>query len=257
MSYYIDFFQNLEKNNNNPPPSPSVVDIYIPTSSGNREVLRGILANEVSIGLKNSFGNALPQLDQLVDVFQLMSLPSIPAWIGASTQVWKGTDLLRLALEFYLIHYKPGLNHEKGLKALAKLATFMEENVDADYKGPGSSIIENVRGRFMSKVHGGYRPDPFKSNEKQFLSFSQLSTLAGVGVDNGIERDIPGTIRIKIGKNFSLGNLLLTKIDITPSVVEVGNESKSKPLYYKVLINLQTTRAAVETDVDSMFGGGL
>lgn len=244
MSFYIDFFTNSLN-------SPGIVDIYIPGRDESKP-LRGILASEINIGLKNTFGNALPSLDSLSDAFQLMSAPFVPAWIGASTQIWKGTDLLRLAFEFYLVNYEPNINpsHEDSLKALTKLATMMKD--DGSY-GEGNT---KVTGKFFAKVHGGYRPDPFASNEKRFLggnlSETTLSSLAGIGIGEA-SRD--GTITIKVGRNFSLSGLLLTKIDITPSVVEVGNKYNSKPLYYRVSVNMQTSRVALETDVDQMFGG--
>jgi hypothetical protein len=58
----------------------------------------------------------------LTDIAQVMGGTNLPAWIGASTQGWRGTDPIRFNLETYLINYKPNLNYEESLKRLVKLA---------------------------------------------------------------------------------------------------------------------------------------
>ena len=137
---------------------------------------------------------------------------------------------------------------EEGLKKLAKLATMMR------------AAEGGVKGSIFAKVHGGYTPDIFANNNQQFLP-NQIDpkTLEkyewSSGVSDGTMRE--GVIKIRIGTNFELDNLILTKIDISRSNVEVKSHKSgtSKPLYYRVQCQLQTCRAALETDVDSMFGG--
>ena len=240
MGLYIDAYTIFESSYLSCEHVPSVVDMQIPGYSG---MLRGLLTSDTTISLKNTFGAALPDVETLQAAAQLVNWSSVPAWIGASTQVWRGTDAVRFPLEFYLINYKPGLKLEEGLKQLAKLATMMRGE-----EGPLSSVF--------AKVHGGYTPDVLANNNQQFLpnkldpKKDELRT-----TEDGTKRS--GVIEIRIGTNFTLGNLILTKIDISRSNVEVRSPKSGtpKPLYYRVQCQLQTCRAALETDVDSMFGG--
>lgn len=241
MGLYIDAYTALESSFLDCEHIPSVIDMYIPGYSG---MLRGLLTSDTTISLKNTFGAAMPDLETLQSAAQMLNISVVPAWIGASTQVWRGTDAVRFTIEFYLINYKPGLKLEDGLKQLAKLATMQKK------EGAGTT--------FLVKVHGGYTPDVLANNETQFLPNKiDPTTLQqyAEGNWNGTQRK--GVIKIRIGTSFELDNLILNKIDISRSNVEVKSNkgSKAKPLYYRVQAQLQTCRAALETDVDSMFGG--
>ena len=243
MGLYIDAYTAFESSFLSCEHIPSVIDMLIPGYSG---MLRGLLTSDTTISLKNTFGAALPNVETIQEAAQLINWSSVPAWIGASAQVWRGTDSVRFPIEFYLINYKPGLKLEEGLKRLAKLATMMRGD-----EGPLSGVF--------AKVHGGYTPDVLANNDQQFLPNKidprTLKTYEDNSSSDGTLRS--GVIKIRIGTNFELDNLILSKIDISRSNIEVKNSShpKPKPLYYKVQCQLQTCRAALETDVDSMFGG--
>ena len=243
MGLYIDAYTAFESSFLSCEHVPSVIDMHIPGYSG---MLRGLLTSDTTISLKNTFGAALPDVETLQLATQLVTnWSSVPAWIGASAQVWRGTDSVRFPIEFYLINYKPGLRLEEGLKKLAKLATMQKD------EGPLSGVF--------AKVHGGYSPDILANNNQQFMPNkidpSTLKRYTDSDVSKGTE--YKGVIKIRIGTSFELDHLILSKIDISRSNVEVRNSSypKAKPLYYRVQCQLQTCRAALETDVDSMFGG--
>ena len=248
--------------------SPSVVELAIPTYTASTQAretvtLTGLLNSDITISLKNKFGALLPDMSALSDIAQVLHSANIAAWIGASSQLWKGTDPINLPLTFYLINYKPGLDYEKGLKALAKLAAM-------DPVGN-----EGLADKASVNVHGGYMVDAFANNAEQggfggkfiergfggkFKSH-KIDFLEGAGRwwsgEYATAARYDGTIAVRIGKSIKLSKLILTKCEITPSVIEVcrSNGKDVKPLYYRVSVNLMTCRAALTSDVDEIFGG--
>ena len=80
------------------------------------------------------------------------------SWIGASVMCWKGTDPLRLSLDFYLINYKKGLELEEKLEALTKLTAL------AEIKANNNDIM----GKISVAVHGGYSADALSDNQSMF-----------------------------------------------------------------------------------------
>ena len=54
---------------------------------------------------------------------------------------------------------------------------------------------------------------------------------------------------------MSLRNMLIQRLNVTPSIVEVATKTGSnpKPLYYRVSISLIGSRPFLSTDVDKMF----
>ena len=219
--------------------SPSIVTLVLPDGTN----FRALTASDITVSLGNKFGSLIPDTSALSDVSQMLNNINVAGWIGASTQVWKSTQPISFNLELYLINYKPGLNYEAQLKALAKLATV----APSDYP-IGQSITY--------KVHGGYAPDIFLDNLKQIeWEGSSLATQ----INNGsiLTNMTKGTITMKVGSKFRLKNLVLTKLDIQQSIIEVYSPARGgspKPLYYKLNIGLMTNKCAVSTDVDNMFG---
>ena len=58
---------------------------------------------------------------------------------------------------------------------------------------------------------------------------------------------------IKLGNKVLLTKMLISRLDITPSLVEVPDR---KPLYYRVSMSLTGTQPLLSTDVDMMYTGG-
>jgi len=251
MGLFIDSYLPKTINDGN---KVSTITIILPGYPGEEGKIRGIVENDVSVTLGNSFGPLVPDLTTLQDFFMLADTKTIPSWIGASAQTWKGTNPISFSTDMYLINWSPDLNYEKQLKALGSFCTLTQS---------GSS-------NFMVKVHGGYQPNFLSSNNKFFNMgvFTQsveeseanreesAETLASQleQIQGNIEN---GTITVLIGSRFKLANLLLTRLDITPSIVEVYNPNvggKPKPLYYRVGMSFQTARAALNTDLGGMLG---
>lgn len=258
MTFYIDSFMPGTAD------TPSIVTVTLP----NKTSFKALLASEISIQMNNRFGNLLPGTEMLSDIAQLIGSVNIPGWIGASVQGWRGTDPIKFNIEMYLVNYKPKLGYESKLRELAKLATI----------SPGEGMNGGAS-HLTYQVHGGYNPDAFASNKYQFIDNSsvandpnisglldndqkkkQLGVMEAAGNDalelakKGANHE--GTLTIRIGTRFQLNNLLMTSLNITPSVVEVYSPTageQPKPLYYKVSISVMTCRAALFTDVEKMF----
>lgn len=254
MSFFIDKYLPKTKNGD---PCVSTITIVLPDSEhpNSSGRIKGLIENDVSVTLGNSFGPLVPDLTTLQDFFMLADIKTIPSWIGASAQTWKGTNPIAFSTDMYLINWSPDLNYEGELKDLGAFCTLTQS---------GSS-------NFMVKVHGGYQPN-FLSNNNQFFNMGAFTQKveeneadyaeAGEALSgqlSQIQQNIEnGTLTVLIGSRFKLANLLLTRLDISPSVVEVYNPyvgGKPKPLYYRVGMSFQTARAALSTDLGGMLGG--
>lgn len=255
---------------------PGIIRIKLPPGAGNK-VIYGILASDINISVNTTYGSVLPDTSTFSDIGFMMGAENITTWVGASALAWKGTDPVRFGAEMYLVNYAPGLGYEDDLKALTKMCTLGIPRTGGD-----------IRDDFQVRVHGGYAGDPFASNKDYHAGNNPA---AGKGIWGSIRdrwdvpdkdgkapdvgarldiiksevaksksvigTDIKGTIEVKIGSNFTLQNLLLTRVDVTPSLVEVKGEGdySPKPLYYRVQMSFTTCRAALEEDVQGMFGG--
>jgi hypothetical protein len=62
-----------------------------------------------------------------------------------------------------------------------------------------------------------------------------------------------GTIAIQFGNKMVLRNMLIGRLNVTPSIVEVPD---GKPLYYRVSMDLTGSRPLLSTDVDNMYNSG-
>lgn len=226
--------------------SPSMIKITMPFSQTKFSVnLVGLMTSDFSFSAQNKWGPVINDLSNLQDLASLLGQSSMPTWIAASTMCWKGTAPLSLGVEFYLINYKKGLNIEENLKSLIKLAS-LEENKGSMTSG------------FTAIVHGGFTPDIFKNNENYFTrgkigSVKDIEKHVKVHQEQG--GDYSGTLQIEIGKKAILRNLLLSKIDVSESLVEVSdsNGNNRKPLYYRVNAQFTGARPFLTVDVDNMF----
>ena len=123
----------------------------------------------------------------------------------------------------------------------------------------------------MIQVHGGYQVDFFADNiqqqgmiQKSFWPWNKgkgeikkgvLEEVGDRNVSDEHSANYDGTITVQIGERTRLSNLIMTQFNVTPSLVQVrGSESDTpKPLYYKVDMQFQTCRAALEADVENLF----
>lgn len=253
---------------------PGIIRITLPPGAGSRTIY-GILASDINVSVNTTYGSILPDTSTFADIGFMLGAENITSWVGASALAWKGTDPVRFGAEMYLVNYAPGLGYEEDLKALTKMCTL-------GIPRTSNEVTKN----FQVRVHGGYAGDPFASNKDYHTGNTGRSSIWGsiqdawkatgtdgepldisgrwnalvqkVDADKGIiGTDIQGTITVKIGNNFTLQNLLLTRVDVTPSLVEVkgAGDYSPKPLYYRVQMSFTTCRAALEEDVNGMFGG--
>jgi hypothetical protein len=166
---------------------------------------------------------------------------------------WKGTAPLSMGVEFYLINYDPKLNLEKSLRSFVKLASL--------YKDPDATVGKN----FKVLVHGGYAADILEGNQKFFTENVKSAQNLSKSTVNGLSRDLydnsgnaKGSIQVQFGHKSTISNLLLSKVNVTESTIEVAgqNGENIKPLYYKVNAQFIGVKPLLTIDVDRMFVGG-
>ena len=241
--------------------TPSVAVITLPDGSS----FQALLSSDVSVQLSNHFGNLLPGTEVLAGLAQAIGAVNIPSWIGASVQGWRGTDPIKFTLDMFLVNYKPHLNYEKSLKKLASLATVspssrtgalahVTHQVHGGYETNASAFASNVQ--FFEKSASMYLESKKDGNVQQDDTRDYLN-LTNLGNETlSRTANFKGTLTIKIGSRFTLKNLIMTSITITPSVVEVYSHTageRPKPLYYKISASFMTCRAALSTDIALMF----
>lgn len=232
--------------------SPSSVRITMPNYGGDGAVPRinlvGLMTGDVSFTAQNSWGTVINDLSNLQDLASLAGESNMFSWISASTMCWKGTSPLSIGIEFFLINYRAGLDLENKLKTLVKLAALAQDSSNSDYK---------------TQVHGGYAPKLMKGNNDWFtigeiVSAENLKdTVDNQGTyDTGnIEGNAKSALQLEFGHKSRIRNLLLSKIDVTESLVEVSdiNGGNIKPLYYRVSAQFTGVRPLITKDVDDMF----
>ena len=216
--------------------------------------LAGLLASEPSISTQNKWGPLLENyasLNDINNVVNIMGDQNMFSWVGASVMVWKGTDPIKLNLDFYLINYKRGLNLESKLKSLTKLTAL--------------AGVDSKLSAVQVAVHGGYKANQILNTNTQMMNQSKnfvenaqkVSGFGNAKVDDVLKSyaqdslsDPVGTLSLEIGHKVSIRNLLVGRVDTTPSLVEVAD---GKALYYRVNLSLTGVRPLVTTDVDSMY----
>lgn len=220
--------------------SPSTIDImYQDRENFTFSHLMGLLTSEPTLSTSVKWGPILNDVTNLQDVASLLGSQSMWTWIGASTMCWKGTDPIKTSIEFYLINYRPNLGIEDSLRKLNYFTSLEKDGMATVY------------------VHGGYGAQVLETNSKLFNNhlssvrdISGNQSLGEIGM-NGLDQK--GTLMIKLGNKILLTKMLISRLDVTPSLVEVPDK---KPLYYKVSMSLIGTQPLLSTDVDNMYTGG-
>lgn len=238
--------------------SPSSIIISMPNPSGKGVItpsLTGLMVGDPTWGAANKWGTVINDITNLSDISSLVGSESMFSWINASTMCWKGTDPLSMSVEFYLINYKKGQSPslEENLRSFIKLASL--------YKDPDATAGKD----FKVLVHGGYAADILSGNSKAFFtSPGDVSHLKGKNLGAiadklyGGKEDAKGSIQVQFGHKSTISNLLLSKVNVTESTVEVADQNGGniKPLYYKVSAQFVGVKPLLTVDVDRMFVGG-
>ena len=237
--------------------SPSTVRITVPNPGvGGPIDVKGLLIGDPQFSLQNKWGPIISDITNLTDFSSLWGTAGIFSWISASTNCWKGTSPISVAISFYLINYKRnGLNFESKLKSLAKLAAV----------GKTGGMLESMQ----VTVHGGYQADVLETNTKYFTDSKGLEKMKG-NVGAGIQKTADlvlavnennmakGAVALIFGNKNAISNLLLVKLDVTESTIEVADQAggSRKPLFYKVDAQFVGVAPVTTDDVDYMFTGG-
>lgn len=231
--------------------SPSAVRIQFPvrisTGEGKEAVqsshtMIGLLISEPTLSSANKWGPIISDLSNAQDTASLIGAYHMPTWIGASVQCWKGTDPLKTNIDFMLINYKEGLGLEENLKYLNYLTAIQQE------------------GKLMASTHGGYAPPVLSTNSAQFLSNGDKKSYLKIAQEEkeaggafsllSDNKELGGTMKIWVGQKIVLEGMLLQRLDVTPSIVEVPD---GKPLYYKVGMSLVGYKPLLTTFVDNIY----
>ena len=200
---------------------------------------------------QNKWGPILNDITNIQDVASLLGSSEMWSWIGASVMCWKGTEPVKTTVEFYLINYKRGLKLDEKIKDLNYLTS-----------------LYNLDKNVAVEVHGGYQANVLRTNKEIFNNGvikkrkesnsieGQLQGFKTFADDENLEA---GTLEIQFGHKMSMRQMLIARLDVTPSLVEVKSISpahkgdKPEPLYYKVSLGLIGSRPLLSTDVDVMY----
>lgn len=268
---YISAFLPVTKGDKK---APSTVVIRVPVAGSSPVDVTGIIDNDVTFSLSNRFAPILPDTSDLQEIFSIFESGSMPSWIGTSSQVWKGTNPISFSFDMYIINWSPDCKSESNLERLAQLCTV----------SPAPDSNKGDPSKWTVSVHGGYKPAILADNRQWFtgaLDGSGISeSLIGrnsdksgysndaissqktrldklLAVETTGESSSRGMVTLFVGSRTKVSNLLLTRCDITPSVVEVYSPTAGvppRPLYYRVGLSFQTARTALSTDIPGLFG---
>ena len=256
---FLDGIFSSEEQGNS---SPSVVYITMPNPPskdiGGSVELTGLMVGDPTWGAANKWGTIINDISNLTDISSLIGSESMFSWISASTMCWKGTAPLSIGIEFYLINYKQnqvyknGRTLEDNLRSFVKLASL--------YKDPDATGGAN----FKVLTHGGYAADVLTGNKKLFDNVKDIEGLKGHAVNSVSSNlykgssDAQGAIQLKFGHKSRISNLLLSKVNVTESTIEVANQNGGniKPLYYRISAQFIGVKPLLTVDVDQMFVGG-
>jgi len=250
---FLDGIFNSDSN------SPSTITISVPVATGTSfitksgSILRGLIIGDPTWSASNKWGPIINDLSNLQDWASLLGENNQFSWINASTMCWKGTAPLAISVEFYLINYARGKSAElkRNLSNFVKLAAVAKSENNSN---------------FRVQVHGGYAPDVLSGNKKFFSSFgdmksffndssnsSQLDSTIADMYEGSVAK---GSLSIRFGHKSTISNLLLSKVNVTESTVEVAgqNGENPQPLYYRVSAQFTGVQPLVTTEIDGMFG---
>lgn len=251
MTLFLDGIFNSEGISKLP---PSAVKIFFPvlnTQTGTTrsyESLQGLLTTEVTVSSQVKWGTILNDVSNLQAIASLLGSSKMWTWIGASTMCWYGTEPLKTDFEFYLINYKRGLRLESKLKDLNMLTAMV--------KAGHASVF----------IHGGYTPPVLSTNASAFNNNQEQENISSGGILGKLDQLVggaltrlgegkegdhdKGTISVLVGNKLMLSRMLVQRLNVTPSVVEVVD---GLPLYYRVSMSLTGNQPLLSTQVEEMY----
>lgn len=245
MTLFLDGIFNTENLDKLP---PSAVKIFFPVLSNSDspvrsyESIQGLLTSEVTVSSQVKWGTILNDVSNLQAVASLLGSAKMWTWIGASTMCWQGTEPIKTSFEFYLINYKRGMKLEEKLRNLNTLTALI--------KAGNASVF----------IHGGYTPPVLSTNASVFNNgegeelstggiLDKLDKMFGLS-DIGRKNRDKGTISVLVGNKLMLSRMLVQRLDVTPSLVEVPD---GLPLYYRVSMSLTGNQPLLSTQVEEMY----
>ena len=232
--------------------SPSTITINVPVSNGKGVLLRGLIIGDPTWTAGNKWGPIINDFSSLQDWASLIGESNQFSWISASTMCWKGTNPLSIGVDFYLINYARGLNLKSNLSTFVKLAAVAKSQNNSDWR---------------VQIHGGYAPDIFSGNKSYFTTEGGIRGLVqDQGAIEELNADVSnifgggkiakGSLSIQFGHKSKVSNLLLSKVNVTESTIEVADQNGGniQPLYYRVSAQFTGVQPLVTTEVDAIFG---
>ena len=216
-----------------------VITLPKANGKGNEEPITGCLVGDLSIKLANKWQAILPNIDAVTLASQIISQSgNAYAWLKSTQSAWMGAEPLRVSIPFYLFSMN---NKSKITEEVNKFRALM-----GPYKASDSL--------FKVIIHGGYSPDVFegswqggfgKESESPKLTFAPKSSFE---LTPG-----QGTIKIRVGNQFTLTRMLLEELTVEPSAVQVAD---GNPLYVKVTATFKSSRVLYSQEILEMFVTG-
>ena len=244
MALFLDGLFDSETTGKLP---PSAIKIFFPvlnTQNGavrSYENIQGLLTNEVTVSSQVKWGTILNDVSNLQAVASLLGSAKMWTWIGASTMCWYGTEPIKTGFEFYLINYKRGMKLEEKLKNLNILTSLVKADKVRVYVHGGyeANVLTSNSAIFNNKVE--------EARENQIQGASIFETLGNIGDSAASDK---GTISVLVGNKVKLDRMLIQRLDVTPSTVEVVD---GLPLYYRVSLSLTGSQPLLSTQVEEMY----
>lgn len=228
------YIENLLNNNETP---PGTVSLILPNANadGGTHTIKGLIEQDVAFDMGVSWGSIIPNMESLTQFSQIVNNQNVFTWVSSSSAAWKGTDPFNFKITFWLVTYKYGQYPIKQQAlALAKLCALYCDG-------------ENFA---TAKVHGGYTLNLGDSNK----SFRNIGFDKDFNPNSKILSKLvkqnQGLITMKLGGSLTIDKLLVEKVTLTPSSVQVD---KDTPLYIKVDATFRTNRALLVSDLENMF----
>ena len=236
--------------------SPSAVTIEYPVinetlGADSRAVMTGLMVSEPTMSTSINWGPILNDVSNIQDISSLIGASQMWTWIGASAMCWKGTSPLSTSIEFYLINYKPNLMIESELAQLNRLTSLIRlhgnEKVAVQVHGGYTApVLQSNSDYFNNNSNSEKLKKGFKANQK-----SIMDNIANAIFEPNSQIDMEkGTLTLTFGRKMRISHMLIKRLDVTPSIVEVPD---GKPLYYRVTMQLTGSRPLISTDVAEMY----
>lgn len=243
------------------------VTLALPDCNGGIVGIQGYLTEDPKIELKNNWDSLISDLGAINDFMQLAQMGAA-SWLSTSKAAWKGTEPIKLGLNFYLItHKKAQLSNGTGLNMpISKQAAYLAR-LAAVSPGGGTGFLTQLK----VNVHGGYKPDYFQRNSEFAGAEKGAKDMRLTGVtdtelsSDALVSDTGGTISIVINgggkRTMRFHKMLLESVNFTTSTVRTGYwngnvfHTSSEPLYIKVDAQFRLMHAATLADVTRMFTG--